>query len=181
MSCRDAKVVVFGDTGVGKSSLIRRMYGESPLSVSSRPSVRTEVVDFLDMEIDGNRFSLWDFGGADMYRPAQTHFLSDGAISLVLFSLTSPDDLSRDRCASWISFVLSRAKGVRFILVGTYCGSVSESARDTKLARVYDEMRERFGSCVCEGVCADSLLDLGVGDVKVALVDVLLSKVRVGV
>lgn len=93
------KVVLLGDGGVGKSSLIQRF-----VSNKFDPSMfHTIGVEFLnkDMEVEGNRYTLqiWDTAGQERFKSLRTPFYRGSDCCLLTFAL---DDIqSFQNLAMW--------------------------------------------------------------------------------
>lgn len=82
----EAKLLILGDGGVGKTSLARRLCGNSYDSDSL--STRGVDVSSLDGEIGGQRFTLnlWDFGGQEIMHATHQIFLSRRSIYIIVLS-----------------------------------------------------------------------------------------------
>lgn len=93
------KVVLLGDGGVGKSSLIQRF-----VSNKFDPSMfHTIGVEFLnkDMEVDGDRYTLqiWDTAGQERFKSLRTPFYRGSDCCLLTFAV---DDVqSYQNLAMW--------------------------------------------------------------------------------
>lgn len=93
------KVVLLGDGGVGKSSLIQRF-----VSNKFDPSMfHTIGVEFLnkDMEVDGDRYTLqiWDTAGQERFKSLRTPFYRGSDCCLLTFAV---DDVqSFQNLAMW--------------------------------------------------------------------------------
>ena len=111
-----AKVVIAGDEGVGKTSLIRRYctgtFGE--------PRIITTGVDFQIkiVQVNGNsiKLSIWDIAGQEKFGAFRdTFYRGAKAVALVydLANLTTLDNLPR-----WHSGVAQVCPKARFVVVG---------------------------------------------------------------
>jgi small GTP-binding protein len=58
-------VVIFGDSGVGKSSLINMLTGGEAVKTSSSAIGCTFQSSRRDLAIDGQKFNIWDTAGLD--------------------------------------------------------------------------------------------------------------------
>lgn len=93
------KVVLLGDGGVGKSSLIQRF-----VSNKFDPSLfHTIGVEFLnkDLEVDGDRFTLqiWDTAGQERFKSLRTPFYRGSDCCLLTFAID--DAQSFQNIAMW--------------------------------------------------------------------------------
>lgn len=93
------KVVLLGDGGVGKSSLIQRF-----VSNKFDPSMfHTIGVEFLnkDMEVDGNRYTLqiWDTAGQERFKSLRTPFYRGSDCCLLTYAVD--DSQSFQNLSMW--------------------------------------------------------------------------------
>lgn len=93
------KVVLLGDGGVGKSSLIQRF-----VSNKFDPSMfHTIGVEFLnkDMEVDGNKYTLqiWDTAGQERFKSLRTPFYRGSDCCLLTYAVD--DDQSFQNLSMW--------------------------------------------------------------------------------
>nr|XP_046259202.1 ras-related protein Rab-33B-like [Scatophagus argus] len=99
--CRTFKVLVIGDSGVGKTCLTHRLCaGEFPLRVEA-----TIGVDFRDrvLEIDGEKIKLqlWDTAGQERFRKSMVqHYYRNVHAVLFIYDVTSPASFSG--LTSWV-------------------------------------------------------------------------------
>ena len=93
------KVVLLGDGGVGKSSLIQRF-----VSNKFDPSLfHTIGVEFLnkDLDVDGEKYTLqiWDTAGQERFKSLRTPFYRGSDCCLLTFALDDPQ--SFQNIAMW--------------------------------------------------------------------------------
>lgn len=96
----NAKVVLVGDTGVGKSALAERLVHNEFIHIKSTHARRTLVLESNTVPTDQGREMhretvLWDLAGQPAYRLVHQLSLDDAAVACVLFdarSETSPFD-----------------------------------------------------------------------------------------
>ena len=95
------KVVLVGDSGVGKTSIINRF-------VSSEFNPRIETTVGLDiashiMLVDGNvvRFQLWDTAGQERFQSLNQNFFSGCDGVLLCFDVSKPESLA-SATGSWL-------------------------------------------------------------------------------
>lgn len=93
------KVVLLGDGGVGKSSLIQRF-----VSNKFDPSLfHTIGVEFLnkDLEVDGERYTLqiWDTAGQERFKSLRTPFYRGSDCCLLTYAIDDPQ--SFQNIAMW--------------------------------------------------------------------------------
>ena len=91
MNCVDAKVVLVGESGVGKTSIIKQFTAHSfdpdcQASISSQFS--SKVVNINDTK-KAIRFDLWDTAGQEKYRSLAKIFYKDARIIMFVYEITS--------------------------------------------------------------------------------------------
>ncbi|MGH3912266.1 MAG: COR domain-containing protein [Pseudonocardiaceae bacterium] len=116
-----SKLLVVGEGGVGKTSLIKALAGDEhdrgeptthglqirPLYFDhpSQPSVRI-------------RLSTWDFGGQQIYHATHQFFLTNRSLFLLLWN--SRLGWEQGRLPYWLDIITARAPGSPIILVATH-------------------------------------------------------------
>jgi len=112
------KVLVTGNAGVGKTSLLRR-YVEGKFDEST---IMTVGVDFFIKEIEFNSqaectLQLWDFGGQVRFRHLMENYVMGARGALLLVDLTSTPNM--DDILEWVNIVRLHDITLPIILVGT--------------------------------------------------------------
>ena len=123
------KVVLLGDGGVGKSSLIQRF-----VSNKFDPSLfHTIGVEFLnkDLEVDGERYTLqiWDTAGQERFKSLRTPFYRGSDCCLLTYAIDDPQ--SFQNIAMWKTEFLYYAdvkdpENFPFVVLGNKSDLVSE-------------------------------------------------------
>ncbi len=110
------KVVVTGDGGVGKTSLIRR-YATGKFRESR---VMTIGVDFQIqvVEIDGRpiKLSIWDIAGQERFGSFRSSFYRGAQAVALVYDVTDP--ISWENLPRWQAEIARVVPGVRFLVVG---------------------------------------------------------------
>ncbi len=93
----NAKVVLLGDTGVGKSGLSLVLNGEPFEATDSTPGRRVWTFQSQEMELDNSQKQtcetlLWDLAGQPGYRVIHQLHLNEVAVALVVFDARSETD-----------------------------------------------------------------------------------------
>ncbi len=93
----NAKVVLLGDTGVGKSGLSLVLNGEPFVATDSTPGRRVWTFQSQEMELGNNQKQtcetlLWDLAGQPGYRVIHQLHLNEVAVALVVFDARSETD-----------------------------------------------------------------------------------------
>ena len=112
------KLIVIGDSGVGKSSLLRRFADDtfSPTFVS------TIGVDFKIVSIEHQskiiKLQIWDTAGQERFQCVCTHYYRGAHGVMVVYDANDPSSLESIR-TRWLPTIRRHTKeGVRTILVG---------------------------------------------------------------
>ena len=97
---REVKVVLLGDTGVGKSSLVLRFvtedfkeYSESTIGASFMSKV--EVIDGV-----AYKYQIWDTAGQEKYHSLAPMYYRGAAAAIVVYDITN--QLSFEKTQRWI-------------------------------------------------------------------------------
>lgn len=110
------KVVVAGDGGVGKTSLIRR-YATGKFQESR---LMTIGVDFQIqvVNIDGRpvKLSIWDIAGQERFGVFRSSFYRGARAVALVYDVTDPTSL--ESLPRWKAEIVRVVPGVRFLVVG---------------------------------------------------------------
>ena len=102
MSEKKIKVVLIGESGVGKTNLIRVAIGESFESHTES----TLSSSFFESEIiyknKKYNYSLWDTAGQEVYRSLNKIFIMDSKIVIVVFAINNKK--SYEQVDFWINY-----------------------------------------------------------------------------
>lgn len=93
------RVVVLGDTGVGKTSLIRALQGGSRLSPSPTKTVTANLADFPQQNV---RLQLWDFPGAAHRRTLTKTYYRHTNVVCFVYACDRSEETLMDLIKSWI-------------------------------------------------------------------------------
>eukprot|EP00466_Bigelowiella_natans_P015533 jgi/Bigna1/51880/estExt_Genewise1Plus.C_40013 len=111
-----AKIVLIGDSGVGKTSLLSRYVDD----VFSTSFVSTIGVDFKAkaVKVKGRNLKLmiWDTAGQERFRTITSSYYRGARGIMVVYDVTVPS--SFDRVTKWIEEACKFVDGVAFAIVG---------------------------------------------------------------
>jgi len=134
------KLLLIGDSGVGKSCLLLRFSDDS-----FTPSFITTIgIDFKirTIELEGKRIKLqiWDTAGQERFRTITTAYYRGAMGILLVYDVT--DEKSFNNISNWIRNIEQHApESVNKILIGNKCDMVEkkvvDSARGKALADEY--------------------------------------------
>lgn len=94
------KVVLIGDSGVGKSQLLTR-YTKNDFQLSSKPTIGVELAH-EDIEIDGRiiRAQIWDTAGQERYRAITSAYYRGALGAIIVYDITNPK--SYENVERWV-------------------------------------------------------------------------------
>jgi small GTP-binding protein len=126
------KVVLAGDGGVGKTSLIRR-YATGKFKESR---VLTIGVDFQTqvVEINGRpiKLSIWDIAGQERFGSFRSSFYRGARAVALVYDVTDP--LSLENLPRWQTEIARVVPGVRFLVVGNKVDLTRQVPREQAIA-----------------------------------------------
>jgi len=125
------KLLLIGDSGVGKSSLLLRFSDDS----FTQSFITTIGIDFKikTLEIDGKRIKLqiWDTAGQERFRTITTAYYRGAMGILLVYDVT--DENSFENIRNWIRNIEQHAaENVNKLLIGNKSDMESEKAVETK-------------------------------------------------
>mmetsp|Transcript_11123 Transcript_11123/g.27329 ORF Transcript_11123/g.27329 Transcript_11123/m.27329 type:complete len:218 (+) Transcript_11123:19-672(+) len=135
------KLLLIGDSGVGKSCLLLRFSDDS----FTTSFITTIGIDFKikTIEIEGKRIKLqiWDTAGQERFRTITTAYYRGAMGILLVYDVT--DENSFQNIRNWIRNIDQHAaEGVEKLLIGNKCDMkdqrMIEKERGTILANEYD-------------------------------------------
>jgi len=138
------KLLLIGDSGVGKSCLLLRFSDDS-----FTPSFITTIgIDFKirTIELDGKRIKLqiWDTAGQERFRTITTAYYRGAMGILLVYDVT--DERSFNNIRNWFSNIEQHAsEGVNKILIGNKCDWVEKKTISKEQGQALaDEFGIRF-------------------------------------
>jgi|MGYP006427279231 small GTP-binding protein len=139
MSGISAKVVILGDSAIGKTSLIQRyISGRADIQNSTLGAVFVKLEHNFKNE-QGKNFNLpiqfWDTAGQERYNALIPMYVRDADFIILAFDLTNT--VSFINLYRWLNFGNNTVKNTQFVLVG--CKNDL-----TNIRRVTDEEIESF-------------------------------------
>ncbi|KAI9187855.1 GTP-binding protein [Blastocladiella emersonii ATCC 22665] len=135
------KLLLIGDSGVGKSCLLLRFTDDS-----FTPSFITTIgIDFKirTIELDGKRIKLqiWDTAGQERFRTITTAYYRGAMGILLIYDVT--DERSFNNIRNWIRNIEQHASvGVNKILVGNKCDVTEKKVISKEQGQ---ELADEFG------------------------------------
>jgi len=160
-----AKVVLVGDSGVGKTGLGWRLaHGEFKEHASTHGQQFWVVDDLGTTRADGTQCEavLWDLAGQHVYRQIHSIFLDDVDASLVLF-----DPTNRQNLLKGAEFWLEQLKGTGDLPPGVLVGARMDRGGATESDDYLQQFCQQhgisggyIGTSAKEGTGLDNLMDV---------------------
>jgi len=96
----EAKIVILGDTGVGKTSIVLQ-YVENRFNVMSSPTIGASFLS-KTLWIDGARcrLQLWDTAGQERFRSLAPMYYRGAAAAVLVYDVTSPETYKKAK--EWV-------------------------------------------------------------------------------
>jgi len=132
------KLILVGDSGVGKSCLLKAFMGDPFKGVYTS----TIGVDFeiKPMIVNGKTVNLqiWDTAGQERFRTITTSYYRSADAIMLVFDLC--DEKTFSNLEAWMEDVrLYSQKGVEIVLIGNKCDLAEERCVEFKEAKAYAE------------------------------------------
>ena len=138
----EAKVILVGEGGVGKSSLVAAMRGE-PFNPNR---TTTHGIEVKPLEVphpaeprERLTLRLWDFGGQEVYRVTHQFFLTRRALNLVVWHARHGQE--QDQVEDWLRRLRLRVKAeAPALVVATHCAERLADLDYPRLRKLFPEM-----------------------------------------
>jgi small GTP-binding protein len=162
------KVVLLGDTGVGKTALVDRV-SKNIFRTNHVPTVGAQFVA-LDMIVDGDRcvLELWDTAGQEVFRSLAGFYTRDARGALLVFDVTN--GATFEGLGQWSHFLKNNAPAAKVILFGNKCDLTDDR---TVAAAHVDPFAQKHGFLYAEG---SALTGRGVGDAFDKIAQIIFEK-----
>ena len=134
------KVVLLGNSGVGKTSIVQRFVFEkfkevNPATLGAMFMAKSIEIPQSNLSI---RFNLWDTAGQEKYHSLAATYYKDAAIALIVYDITNLSTF--EGAKTWINELREKStQETMLILVGNKSDMVDKEVVDPKLAKTYAE------------------------------------------
>ncbi|HTJ69063.1 MAG TPA: COR domain-containing protein [Actinospica sp.] len=156
-----SKLLVVGEGGVGKTSLIKKLVDE-PFDPAEATTHGMRIFDYQvphphrrDVEM---LLRTWDFGGQEIYHATHQFFLTDRSLFLLLWN--SRSGWEQGKLRYWLDIIGARAPKSPVVLVATH-SAANERPVDLPL----DDLRREYPQIV-DSVAIDNETEEGLGAVR---------------
>ncbi|KAH0794455.1 small GTP-binding protein [Histomonas meleagridis] len=153
------KVILVGNAGVGKTSIIKRLT-EDVFDNNSQATVGSSNAFYQVQNKNGEVVSMkiWDTAGQERYRSLIPMFFNDTGLAFIVFDLTNEDSFSA--IESFYKLLEENApKDIKYVLVGSkndlqdvrkISSSVAQNYANTIGASFYSECSAKDGNGIKE-------------------------------
>ena len=139
-----SKMVIVGEGGVGKTSLLRALRGEPYIEgLDTTRGITIETLDLPHPQEQGVTMQLnaWDFGGQEIYHATHQFFLTNRALFLLLWN--ARHGYEQGKLYYWLDQLQARAPESPVLLVATH---IDEREPDLPLAELQAKYPQIVGS-----------------------------------
>jgi small GTP-binding protein len=154
------KIVVIGDSGVGKTCLLLR-FVHNEWDPDFQPTLGVEfLVKIVNTDKRRVQLQLWDTAGQELFRSVTREYYRGSAGALVLFDLTSRDSFAN--VGQWLRDLREVARpDLTIALIGNKVDLADRRAVPQEEAREYAERNQisYFETSAKTGDCVDSAVN----------------------
>jgi small GTP-binding protein len=133
------KVVMIGDSGVGKTALVNRM-SDGNFSPNHVPTVGSQFVT-IELTVEGRElvFELWDTAGQEVYRSLVGFYARDARGAFVVADVTSRR--SYEALKGWISFIRAESPSAKLVLFANKIDLAGRVVRSDEFKALADDQQ----------------------------------------
>ena len=125
------KLMLVGQAARGKTTFVKRLLGRKVKETDNQSTVGIEVNEWTCKGDAGPpiQFTLWDFGGQDVYYATHQCFLTKRSLYLLLWKMTDWKNGIAE-LKPWLDNIAARVPGSRVVIIGTHYDRLSEEERE---------------------------------------------------
>ena len=114
------KVIIIGDTAVGKSNILSR-YVKDEFSSNSKSTVGVELgIKFLKIKNTKTKIQIWDTAGQERYRAITSSYFKGSNGCFIVYDITN--EASFNNIENWYEQIQKEtSKDIAILLVGNKC------------------------------------------------------------
>jgi len=142
------KLVLVGEVGVGKSSLVLRYTDNTFLNDDVGTIGADFKVKFINVDKKKVKLQIWDTAGQEKFRVMTSSYFGGANAVIIVFDLT--DQKSLDAVEKWIKEAQSfadKSKPLQFLIVGNKKDLEKERTVDKDAPR---RLAEKYNALYCE-------------------------------
>ena len=130
----EAKLLLVGEGGTGKSSILNALQGKPFIEGLSS----THGIDVVQLQLDHPtlndtkiKLNVWDFGGQEIYHATHQFFLTEQSLYVVVWNARLGGD--QGRLDYWLNVIKSLAPDSPILLVATFADPANPDEREPDL------------------------------------------------
>jgi Leucine-rich repeat (LRR) protein len=157
----EAKMLILGEGGAGKTSLLRRLYQTNQLLPEENETTKGIDIHRHDFSLPNGqnfRLNVWDFGGQEIYHATHQFFLTKRSLYLLL------DDTRKDHKSAsdpgfkyWLDLIDLYGGHSPVLLFQNEKGNRSKEIDFASIKGLYDNVKERYHGNLKHPDSADQL------------------------
>ena len=141
------KLVLVGQEGVGKTTLLKALKRTFWLLPRSPTTPKTDGIDVKDIQLDDLTLRCFDCGGDVDFNESHNFFITQGALYLACFNLSEyclstveRSSFLLGRLQLWLQYIFSKVPSAQVLIVGTHADH--ESMSKQVLEEVWEHLRQ---------------------------------------
>lgn len=110
------KIVIFGDAGCGKTTLLRRYISDlfiSDTKMTIGVDFETKTFNFDGLQV---KLMIWDFGGEERFRFMFPNYICGAMGGVLMYDITNYSSLSH--AIDWLSVINQSENAIPIVLIG---------------------------------------------------------------
>ena len=140
----EIKIIVVGETGVGKSNIVIRYNGGEFESDSLPNNSSSFIIKYYTFGKKVYRINVWDTAGQEKYHSLTRIFVKDSQIALLVYAIN--DYNSFEKLDFWYNTVKDACNNIIFAVIGNKIDLFDEEKVDQKEAKAKaDEYNAKYG------------------------------------
>ncbi len=157
----EAKMLILGEGGAGKTSLLQRLYKpEQGLPSAEETTKGIEIYRHRFTHVNGQEFRLnvWDFGGQEIYHATHQFFLTNRSLYILL------DDTRHNHCSAfepgfrdWLDLIETFGGASPVLIFQNEKGGRSKSLVMSSFGERYGNVKEKYAGDLADEHAADAL------------------------
>ena len=132
------KVIVVGDSGVGKTSIINRFLEnynpDEKATIGASFSSKLQIIDNYNISFD-----IWDTAGEERFRSVNSIFYKEASICLMVYDITNSNSFQNIRDYWYNSVKENSMSDIIFGIAGNKMDLINKEAVDQKEAEEYSK------------------------------------------
>ena len=135
------KIVLIGDTQVGKSSIVNRLV-KGKFEDNCAPTIGAALQNYLVQTATGNvQMQIWDTAGQEKFRSLAPMYYRTASVAIICYDITKTETF--EGLDSWTKELMDKGpQGLKMVVVGNKKDLEEERAVDTKTAEEFCFQRQ---------------------------------------